>query len=154
MPDTTGLTFQRERAHELYAEALPLFEAHRQEISHYQDIPLGVDVESYKRVEEANGLRCYTARKDRELIGYCVYFIRHNPHYMTSKQAVQDVLFIRKEYRQGWMPVRFIRYTERELKAEGTQVVYHHVKAASPVGRLMEAMHYDLVDLIYAKRLD
>lgn len=149
-----GLTFQRERAHELLDEARPLFEAHYREISHFQDIPLDINEAAYMHLEESGLLRCFTARYNGELVGYCVFFVKHNPRYQSSLQANQDILYIDKSQRGALFGKRLLEYCHDRLKAEGVQVVYQHTKAARSEGRFMVLLGYELVDYIYAKRLD
>jgi len=168
---------------ELWHEAMPLLVAHKQEIAHYADIRLEPDVQLYAANEQAGILRCYTARTDTEirhgfsfparyqplnegapvvrdkvtragaLVGYALFFVRSNPHYKSSVQAVQDVIYVDPSMRGG-TGYRFIAWCDAQLAAEGVQAVYHHVKAAHDFGRLLERQGYELVDLIYAKRLD
>lgn len=149
-----GLTFQRERPHELLDEARPLFEAHYNEIAHYQDIPLDINEAAYMQLEESGLLRCFTARYNGELVGYCVFLVRHNPRYQSSIQANQDILYVDKSRRGALFGKRLLDYCHERLKDEGCQVVYQHTKAARTEGRFMELMGYELVDYIYAKRLD
>ncbi|MHB1098113.1 MAG: GNAT family N-acetyltransferase [Burkholderiales bacterium] len=149
-----GLTFQRERPHELLDEARPLFEAHYKEIAHYQDIPLDINDAAYCQLEESGLLRCFTARYNGELVGYCVFVVKRNPRYQTSLQANQDILYMDKSRRGALFGKRLLDYCHARLQAEGVQVVYQHTKAARSEGRFMELMGYELVDYIYAKRLD
>lgn len=162
-----GLTFQRERPHELLDEAMPIFEAHYKEIAHYQDIPLDINEAAYMHLEESGLLRCFTARYNGDLVGYCVFMVRPNLRYSTSIQAVQDILYIEQGKRGPLFGKRLIEYCEDRLKAEGVQVVYQHSKASPEVlaaidaipkrhdtGLLFEYMGYTLIDLIHGKRLD
>lgn len=99
-------------------------------------------------------LRVYSARSGEKnlLVGYAVFFVRHNMHYADSLQATQDILFVQKEFRgRGG---EFIAWCDYQLKKEGVQAVYQHVKAKHNFGKLLERMGYELVDLIYTKRLD
>ena len=152
----------------LFAEMRPLLERHWQEVAHYLDIPLEVNAGAYLAIAANGGLRVFTMRangvpadhdpdawRDRVLVGYAVYFVRPNPHYASSLQAVQDVLFVAPEFR-GRTGAKLIAFADRQLAAEGVQAVYHHVKARADLnfGPLLERMGYELVDLIYAKRLD
>lgn len=156
----------------LLAEMMPLLQRHWTEIGHYADIPLDVDDAVYRAAARSGALRVYTARaasahtrvvraltgygqvrtEAGELVGYAVFFVRGNPHYASSLQAVQDVLFIAPEHRGVGM--RFVAWCDLQLQGEGVQAVYHHVKAAHNWGRALERQGYELVDLIYAKRLD
>jgi GNAT superfamily N-acetyltransferase len=139
---------------ELWDEAWPLLQEHWREIAHYQDIPLDPDRDAYAALERADLTRCYTAREDGKLIGYVVFFVRPNLHYRTSRQALQDVLFLLPEYRRGRAGLTLIKVAETRLRAEGVQVVYHHAKCSNQVGRLLEHIGYELVDGVYGKRLD
>ena len=149
------VTYQREVAQGLWPEIMPLLIEHKEEISAYADVPLDPDMEAYNEIEHKGCLRCYTARLNGVLVGYAVFFLRHNLHYQSSYQAVQDVLFVRKEHRHGRVGFGLIRFSERELHAESVQVVYQHVKTKTPQTiELFAKLGYDPIDLIMGKRLD
>ena len=146
------VVMQRERFVDVIAEMMPLLEKHWREIAHFQDIPLEVDRVAYEQLCNMGMLRIYTMRKHTALIGYAVYFVRSNPHYKSSIQASQDVIFVDPEHRG--VGRKLIQFADEQLQIEGVQAVYHHVKAAHNFGPLLESMGYSLVDLIYTKRLD
>ena len=153
--------FQREFFRAFFAEALPLIERHKAEIAHYPDIELDVDTEKYELSEKQETLRVYTARLNKgassplTLIGYALFFVGPSPHYKGSIQAVEDVLYVDPEQRQGRVGLDLIRYTEAELRREGVQAVYHHVKITHPaLGILLAREGYEHIDSIYGKRLD
>lgn len=153
--ETMAGTFQREDVRTLWPELTPLLQKHWREIAHYQDIPLNVDFETYERLEGDGSLRVFTARsKEWELIGYAIYFLRHNLHYLGSFQALQDVLFLLPEHRKTRIGSQLIDWADERLRDDGVQVVIHHVKAAHNFGPLLERKGYELQDLIYTKRLD
>lgn len=149
-----GTYFQEERVSALWDESMPLLERHFDEIAHYKDIALAPDQVTYEEMERAGVLRCYTARHNGELVGYAVFFVRPGMHYRHSLQAIQDVLFVVPERRVGTTGIRLIRFAEARLKALGVQVVYHHAKLTNRVGELLVKLGYELVDQLYAKRLD
>lgn len=150
----------------LWSEALPLLHGHWKEVAHFPDIELSPDFALYAANEAAGVLRCFTAREEVRydhpeietlsgwrLVGYALYFVRANPHYRQSVQAVQDVIYLAPSVRGG-TGYKFIAWCDEQLAAEGVQAVYQHVKQAHNFGKLLERQGYDLVDLIYAKRLD
>lgn len=148
----------------LINEMMPLLREHWKEVAHFADIPLDVDVDAYLTAEAFGQVRCFTARDrtpgsdwTREdvapLVGYAVYFVRPNPHYRGSVQAVQDVLYLHPSVRGG-TGFRFIAYCDAQLRAEGVQAVYQHVKVAHDFGKLLARQGYEMVDTIWAKRLD
>jgi GNAT superfamily N-acetyltransferase len=112
-----------------------------------------VDVENYGA--SPTSVSCPLSELEIDtLVGYAVFFVRPNMHYMDSVQAVQDVLYLSPALRGTGHGMRFIRYCDEELTRLGVQAVYHHVKEKHNFGPALERMGYELVDLIYAKRLD
>jgi hypothetical protein len=147
------MQFQREPiSGTLIDEISPLLLAHWHEIAHYKDIPLLPDFDSY--IANQSNIRVFTFRDESgRLIGYNVFFLRMAPHYKDSVQAVQDILFLEPKHRKAMWGSKFIRWCDVQLQGEGVEVVYHHLKASHNHGRLLERQGYELVDLIYAKRL-
>lgn len=148
------MRFQRERAQDVFDEIMPLAQKHWEEISHYKDIPLEPDKEMYFKIEDTGSLRVYTCRDDdNSLIGYAVFFLKHNLHYKSSFQAAQDLIFVHPDRRGCGRP--FIKWIEETLKAEGVQIIYQHLKLATPhTIEFFKKIGYEPVDLIVAKRLD
>lgn len=149
-------TFQRESAKAVLSEITPLLEKHWDEIAHFRDIPLNPDYETYFKMDDAGLLRVFTARDEatKELIGYAIFFIKHNLHYKDSLQALQDVLFVDPTRRGSFSP-RFVLWCDRQLKAEGVQVVFQHVKCATwNTIEFFQKLGYEKIDLILGKRLD
>lgn len=147
------MQFHRSRVHDLWDEIQPLLRLHYQEISAYPDIPLEPSKEIYLAMEEAGHLRCYTARADGTLLGYAVYVARAHAHYMSSLQAVQDVLYLHPSVRGLGAGRRLIAYADEQLRQEGVQVVYHHVKLKHDFGPILKRMGYELLEHVWAKRL-
>jgi len=151
------LCFQRERADDLWGEILPLLHEHKNEIAFYDDIDLNVDQVFYYTAELSGLLRCYTARLPPlgVLIGYAIFFVKRSPHYRDSLQASQDVLFVTKPHRHGRVGLQLIQYSEEQLRAEGVQVIFQHLKVSTPETiALFHKLGYEDIDLIVGKRLD
>jgi GNAT superfamily N-acetyltransferase len=148
------MKFATETLEQVRGELQPLLESHWREIAHYQDIPLDPDWEFYESMQDIGRLRFYTARDNGRLVGYCVFFVAPNRHYMSSLQASQDILFLHPEYRNAGNGRALVLYCDAQLREEGVQAVYQHVKSAHDFGPLLLNCGYELVDLIYAKRLD
>ena len=133
-----------------------LLRQHWREVAHFTDIPLDPDWDAYQGVENVGRLRIFTVRIDDELVGYAAYFINRNPHYRSSLQAVQDVLFLAPEHRKFRIGYRLIMFADTHLAAEGVQAVYQHskVKKELDMGPLLARQGYELIDTLWAKRLD
>lgn len=147
------MRFQLEKLVNVVEEIFPILEAHYKEIAHYRDIELKPDWEKYHMLDRGGFMRLFTARSTcGELLGYAVFLVQKNLHYSASLQAHQDILYIKKENRGTGG--KLIKWCDEQLKLEGVQVVYHHVKEAHNFGPLLERMGYELVDRIYGRRLD
>ncbi len=146
-------TFGIESFAEVREEIKPLLAAHWKEVAHYPDIELDVDWTRYAMLADAGLLRIFTVRsEDRKLVGYAIFMVQTNMHYKQSLQALQDVLFISPEHRG--FGKKFIEWCDHCLRSEGVQAVYHHVKKEHNFGPMLERIGYELVDLIYGRRLD
>jgi hypothetical protein len=150
------MEFARERlTPSLFEEMMPLLHSHWKEIAHYQDILLEPDYDHYVRAQECDALRVFTVRDEADILhGYAVFYVRPNPHYARSVQAAQDILFLSKEIRGTREGMKFISWCDSKLADERVQAVYHHVKKKFNFGPALEKQGYELVDLVYAKRLD
>lgn len=151
----SDVAFATESFEAIFTEGSQLLANHWVEIAHYKDIPLDIDVERYRAMEAAGMLRVFTARLEGRLIGYAVFVVNRNSHYRSSVQAVQDVLYVDPHERRGLTGLKLVKFADEVLRVEEVQVVYHHVKAKHPIlGRLLGRLGYEVVDVIYAKRLD
>lgn len=146
-------TFARESIKDCIDEAYPLLYEHWQSIAHYKDIELDPAVDEYINLEKAGIIRCFTVRTEfRKLIGYGVYFVRPNLHYRSSIQAVQDILYIDPHFRG--IGKEFINWCDEQLRSEGVQCVYQHVKLAFDFGAMLKRLGYEAIETIYGRRLD
>jgi GNAT superfamily N-acetyltransferase len=152
--ESGALQFKREiLTAELMTELHPLLDAHYQEIARYKDIPLSPDVAKYTKAEELGFVRMFVIRDGGKPVGYGCYFLETNAHYSTSLQAKQDVLFLSAEYRKGGIGQRFIAWCDEQLRLDGVQAVYHHVKLKHNFGPMLEKLGYEPIDVIYGRRL-
>ena len=149
------LRFSRETLSTIRSGQLEeLLERHYREIAHFKDIALDIAWDVYEMAEAQGKLRCFSARFGGDLVGYLAHIVNWNPHYRSSLQAIQDVIFIAPERRGLFAGSRLIAYADACLAEEGVQAVYHHAKAAFPMDSILKRNGYELVDTLWAKRLD
>ncbi len=127
---------------------------HYQEIAHFKDIALEIDWAKYEAAWAAGKLRIFTARIGGRIVGYAAYVVDTNPHYKGSLQAVQDVLYLIPERRGLLIGSQLIAFADRQLREEGVQATYQHSKVAHPMDAVLKRQGYELVDSLWAKRLD
>lgn len=153
------MLFEREVISEAFLtkQMWPLLERHYKEISAFQDIALKPAFEKYLLMERAGSLRCFVTLDETDemaLVGYAVFFVNHNLHYSDSLQAVQDVLYLERSERGKGAGKTFVSWCDDELRREGVQVVYHHVKTKFNFGPMLETIGYKHIENIYGRRLD
>lgn len=153
------MSFTIEEVHyseEVRKETQSIFEEHWEEISTYKDIPLAVDWDIYKVLDEQGKLLTLVARNDGELIGYVVFFIHNHTHYKHTSYAVQDILFVRKGIRKSLQGCGFklLKMAETILRAKEVDIIQHHVKCKHDFSPFLEKLDYHFVEKIYQKRLN
>lgn len=151
MPVKTKPVFARESVLSIEDEIKPLIEKHWGEVAHFRDIPLDPDWTKYRALDSMGFLAVFTAREEGKLIGYSIFLVGHHPHFKTSIQANQDILFISPEKRG--FGSHFISWCDQNLKNDGVKVVNIHVNKDHDFGPMLERLGYENVDKIYSRRL-
>jgi len=147
-------TYQRESFEAVFPEALPLLEAHWQELGSAPEEALNVNLPLYQQADANESLRVFTARLDGKLVGYSAIFVHNGIHCAHQKQATQDVFYVMPEYRGGMIGTRLIKTAEECLWCEEVQVTYQHTNVKNMLlGRLLEALGYEPDSIVYKKRL-
>jgi hypothetical protein len=147
------MLFQREPVSVIINEGSRLMLENAAETTRFKDIKFEPNFEKYLELDKAGAFKSFTVRDDNGLlIGYAIFLVSQNLQYMSSYQALQDVIFIRQESRgDGW---QFIKWIDEQLAMDGVQVVYQSVKSDHNWGAILERQGYELVDLVYGKRLN
>ena len=135
-------------------DCLPLIHSHWHEVALNKDsIKLSPDWDEYQRLDDSGVLRIYTARDGAKLVGYFVLIVSKSLHYKDHKFAVNDILFMDKDYRKGSVAIKLLRFAEKILKADGVSLMMVNTKVHQPFDPLMERLGYNLIERIYSKNL-
>lgn len=145
------IKFQRELFSDVIDELIPLVLAHYEEIAVYKDrILLDIDFKLYMQMEQAEKFIVFTARDGEQMVGYSAFFWGPSPHYRNTLYAVNDVVFVKPEYR-GNTGTTLAAFCEDQLKAMGTQVITYHVKTAFDWSPALVKLGYESVEKILIK---
>lgn len=98
----------------LFEEALPLLEKHCIE-SGTSSLQFDPHQILYFKANYQQLYAAYTAREGGNIVGYLGYWIISHPHY-SVQMAQQDVFYIREENRGTILPLKLIRFSEKDLK--------------------------------------
>jgi len=137
-------------------ECQELIEAHWREIAVWQDIPLAPDWGVYQHVETVGGLVIYTVRNDEnKLVGYAVFMMRKHMHYKNHIWALNDLIWVHPDYRDGKIGAKLVQFWEQDLATRGIHVVHVNVKVAHPaLGLVLRREKYKTVESGLEKRLN
>ena len=145
-----------EKIDDVRAEIQALIEAHWREIAVWQDIPLAPNWDMYYQLEKSNSMVTYTVRDDANtLVGYAVFFMRSHIHYKDHIWALNDIVWVHPECRDGKIGKRLVEYWEKDLQSRGVHVVHVNVKVAHPaLGLILKWSKYKMVESGHEKRLN
>lgn len=135
-------------------------ELHNLLVQHYNELTLNKQYVKLKPIWarylslEAEGkFIMITARIDGELVGYSGFFLDQHIHYEDLRVAANDVLFLRKDLRQGITGIRLIKYSEGIMRDLGANKITWHVKYSNDIRPILHRMGYADEDVIVGKLL-
>lgn len=146
------IKYQQEFLDTCKKDCQELIRLHWEEIAVNKDkIKLNPDWDAYHALEQNQRLKIFTARSEEELVGYFVVITGSNLHYKDHVFAVNDILYLKKEYRKGRTGIKLIKFAEKYLRDDGVSVLNINTKVHKPFDVLMEYMGFGLVERVYSK---
>ena len=148
------MEFELENLANVKEDILPLIEEHWKEIALNKDvIKLNPDWDAYGAYDYIGSLRVYTARQDGQLMGYFVVLVSKSLHYKDHTLANNDIIFLRKQAREGMTGVKLIKYAIKCLETEGVSKIHINTKIHQPFDVILERLGFDCIERIYSKCL-
>jgi hypothetical protein len=149
-----ALDLQTEPLADIITEVQYLLEQHYEELTlNKQRIKLKPVWARYLALETEGKFITVTARIDSELVGYSGFFLDKHIHYEDLMVATNDVLFLRKDLRQGMAGIRLIKYSEGTMRDFGANKITWHVKYKNDIRPILHRMGYADEDVIVGKLL-
>lgn len=143
------VSYQIETYDEVINEIKPLLMAHWEEIALHKNIrKLNPDYDRYRAMEKMEGLQIATARAEGVLVGYSIDFIVPHPHYKDCIMALNDIIFLKPEFRRGMTAYKLIKFEKDALKKRGVVIHQISMKLKHDFGRLTERLGYSEVERI------
>lgn len=131
-----------------------LFQQHWEEVAHNKDkIKLAIDRKKYISLEEVGALVCFSAFNGDERVGYSIFFVSPHLHYSNNIFAMNDVVFVSKEYRRGSVGLRLMKFAEEYLESIGASIISYHFKPDHDAKGLFSRLGYNMAELTYSKCL-
>lgn len=146
------LTYKIEKFNAFEDEVYPLWKDHWEEVATNKDkIPLDPDFNGYRYLQKAGSLLCVTCRDNGNLVGYSFMFVFPHIHYKSTLTAMNDILYLKPEYRKGFAGVRLIKLSEEACRSRGVKKIAWHIKTDHNFGKIMERLGYNLFEVNYGK---
>lgn len=145
------ITYQQEFLSMCEHEVTPLAELEWEESGHPTE-GLCIDWEQYFALEEVGALKFFTARKNKELVGYIVVIIMSPLTTKGSLVAVLDSVYVAKPYR-GKTGRKLFDFVEICIRDDGVYRIVASSSAKNPIGAFLERMEYCEVETKYEKAL-
>lgn len=152
----TSLLFGVEAYSDIEPELIAIYPEHYEELAvNKQRKKLKPDYARYHAMEGQGMLHIPTARNAAgALVGYMIFMVMQNPHYMDIRTAYNDIFFLRKAYRLGWNGILFFRFMLNSMKPRAVDEIYMGVKLHNDYGPILEYFDFAPIERIYTKLLD
>lgn len=148
------ISFAKELLYEVVNEVDDLLKLHYDELTRNKDrVKLAPIWDDYAALERMGRFHIFTARDGSRLAGYSAFFVNQHLHYAELKTAMNDVLFLHPDQRQGATGIRLIKFCEVELQKLGAQKVCWHAKLDTPLIPILHRLQYQTEELSLAKFL-
>lgn len=144
--------FKVEPLQDILLEMAPLLVEHWLEIGvNREQIPLSPDFSKYIALQDAGVLHCVSVRVEGKLVGYSLTFLQPHLHYSKNLFALNDIIFISKDYRKGTLGFKLIKFVEDEMKRKDVSKIVYHIKTAHNFGKILERLGYTAEEINYCK---
>lgn len=148
------IEFKIEPVLECKDEMLSLLDEHYEELTLNKEVvKLNPDWEEYHKREINNKFVFISMRESGKLIGYSAWFIGPHIHYKDLVVAVNDVIFLKKEYRSGTNGIKLLKKSEEIVKGLGVNKITWHIKESNNFIPILKRMRYSTEDIIVGKIL-
>jgi GNAT superfamily N-acetyltransferase len=149
-------TFSREPFAKVSEDLLEFIEDHHAEAGQFKDeVPLDMDWNGMFHYESVGKLLSFAVRlkEGGAMLGYGVFILTPTLHAKSTMHAICDALYLRPEYRQGLLGIKFIDFCEAHVRQAGAAVVHLVMKTDPRMARVLERSGHRIYEVTYMKVL-
>lgn len=147
---TTDIVFKQELLGAVRPNIDGLLDLNYDELTlNKQVIKLNPDWVKYAQLEQDNKLIIFTVRHSDVLVGYSFFIVDTHLHYKDLVVANNDVLFIHRDYRQGMLGIKFLKFCDANL--HHVDKIVWHVKDSNDFKPILHRMGYKNEDTLVGK---
>lgn len=131
-----------------------LIEEQQIELWNDLDEKINLNWDTYYNIEEAGLFYLFTVRDEDRLIGYCSFIVAPDLHYMGRLSAMQDSIFVLKDYRSKGVGGRLIDFCDDVLEKDFKVTTIHHsVNIKVDFSPLLERKGYVFTEKMMIRRI-
>lgn len=145
------ITYTTTTVQECFEEIQKLFENHYEELSVTKQYKLNPDYEVY--LQNSGRIRVILCKDDDAIIGYIVFFVAPHLHYKDCLMAIEDIYYLKPEYRKGTVGIKMFKYAEKHLKSLGINLVKYSTKTHLDNTKLFEYLDCKFIEKVFIKEL-
>lgn len=109
--------------------------------------------EVYRDLDNKGNLINLFAFVDGKIVGYSINILSYHLHYADLYTAMNDIIFITKEYRDTPLGLRLIAETEKACKEAGVKLMLWHAKEDSALAKILPRRKCKVQDIVFSKQL-
>jgi hypothetical protein len=116
-----------------------------------EDVPLNPNLATYEMAAKHGAVSFFSMRDEGELVGYAVFWTHGHPHHDGKIFAINDLLYVKPEYRRSALVDGFLMFCEQELVLIGCDVMTVSMKTNHDHPGLMGIHGFTATEKIYSK---
>ena len=148
------ITYQQEALVSVVRDVTELARLDWEEINHDNEAyPFDPDWDLYEILEDSGALSIFTARDDGKLVGYFSVVKSPSLHSKGKFISCNDVIYLHKDYRKGFVGVRLFKFVEDCLKEDGCTNLQVIFTEQYDITSLLTRLGYSHIESKFEKRL-
>lgn len=145
------ITYTTTTVQECFEEIQKLFENHYEELSVTKQYKLNPDYDVY--LQNSGRIRVILCKDDEAIIGYIVFFVAPHLHYKDCLMAIEDIYYLKPEYRKGTVGIKMFKYAEKHLKSLGINLIKYSTKTHLDNTKLFEYLGCKFIEKVFIKEI-
>ncbi len=112
-------------------------------------LPFNPDFDWYLHLDRTDGLKFFTVRNDKGVVGVAIFFISVEIQQMEVLSATQSVNYVQKGHRG--IGLAFMRFCDDILLKQGVNTIWRQSTAKLDISKIYERMGYTFVEKSYRR---
>lgn len=149
-----SVVYRLESMDEFLEDAMPLFQAHIEELKETIEVELNIDMNKYLRLWQNGSLLILAAREKGKLIGYYIMRLAQHSRSKHTLVANEEALYLKPEHRKGFVGIKLVEMGLLVAKAAGAEISYCSSHAGRSIAPLLKHFGFQKTTELYMLKLE